>query len=163
MWLHQYGKGPEVFGGLDLPPTFHSHFLTSLLHLCCTVLCSSPEARTRMLVPGKWCPTSVWPLLQTHPVLSHSVLMQTVLGCCHQQSLFGSIAIHPAVLFVTWTLATLPSRLLQKLMLQVLPLVWRYRISCLLPSWGRGLILALLPCYLLDGITSLRWPPKAVV
>lgn len=58
---------------------------------------------------------------------------------------------------------TLPSRLLQKLMLQVLPLVWRYRISCLLPSWGRGLILALLPCYLLDGITSLRWPPKAVV
>lgn len=40
------------------PPTLLAHFSTSLLHLCCTVLCLSPGDRSRIFVPEKCCPIS---------------------------------------------------------------------------------------------------------
>lgn len=151
--MHQYGKGSEVFGDLDSPRrTFHSCFLTSLLHLCCTLLRSSPGARTRMFVPGECCPTSVWPLLQPHPVLFHSVLMQTMLGCCYQQSLFGSTAVHPAVAVYNANI--------RHLAFQTSTETDAAGISTGVETWdilsqwvsftkrGRGPILALLPCHL---------------
>lgn len=42
-------------------------------------------ARTRIFVPEKSCPTSTWPLLQPHPICSHSVFLPRTLRwlCSH--------------------------------------------------------------------------------
>lgn len=69
--------------------TFQAQFSTSFLHLCCMVVCLSPGAQTRTLLSAKRCPSSVWPLLQKHPDLSHRMLLPTVLGWLHSYPAIG--------------------------------------------------------------------------
>lgn len=78
------------------PHTFRAYFSTSFLCLCSTELCLSPGGKSKTFVPEKCCPTSVWPLVQSHLVLSHSVtanspwlLLPTVLGWCHSHPALG--------------------------------------------------------------------------
>lgn len=68
-----------------LPPKggLSHRFLTSFLHLHCAGLVLFPGATMRTFVPEKCSPTSVWPLLQPHPVHSHSVFSLRVLGWLH--------------------------------------------------------------------------------
>lgn len=96
------GMALGIFGGLN--PLLQS-MPTSQPHPCiCAVLCSSPGAKTRTFVPEMCCPTSLWPLLQPHPVLSQCIITNnswlfspTIHGWLHLAISFWDIHISPLV------------------------------------------------------------------
>lgn len=63
--------------------TVHAQLSASFLHLHCAVL--SPGNRTRAFVLEMCHPISIWPLLQPHPVLSHSSNPQPPSCQCFRQ------------------------------------------------------------------------------
>lgn len=108
------GMALGIFGGLN---RLLQSMPTSQPHSCtCAVLCSYPGPELERL-SQKCAALPPYGLFSRHILLFLSILLPTIPGCYHQQSMVGSIWLS---VFETYTLALLSPRILQAVTFQQL-------------------------------------------